>query len=180
MLYSRRMSARVESTSCAPVILSCHGESSHGEPGEAVPPAGQWARRPQLVSLVVPVFREEQGICHFCEAVIDVMNRLRLRFEMILVEDDSPDETLEKIRDLHQRYPGVIRALSMSRRFGHQASLAAGFDLAGGDVVICMDSDMQHPPELLPVLLWKWSQGYQLVYTRRRRQQGRSRLKELA
>src|SRR5205085_4492415 len=80
----------------------------------------------------------------------------------------------------HRRYPSVVRALSMSRRFGHQVSLAAGFEAAVGDVVVCMDSDMQHPPEMLPLLLWKWSEGYQLVYTRRRKQQGRGLLKEQA
>ena len=74
----------------------------------------------------------------------------------------------------------MVRALSLSRRFGHQASLAAGFDQARGDVVVCMDSDMQHPPELVPFLLWKWSEGQQLVYTRRRRQQGRGWFKEAA
>jgi dolichol-phosphate mannosyltransferase len=129
---------------------------------------------------VVPVFREEEGIAHFAEAVLKVLGDLELAFEVILVEDDSPDGSWEKIQQLHRQHPDVIRAISLSRRFGHQASLAAGFEIARGDVVICMDSDMQHPPALLPLLLWQWSQGLQLVYTRRRRQQGRGALKELA
>ena len=70
--------------------------------------------------------------------------------EIIFVEDDSPDGSLEKIRRLHQRYPAVVRAVSLSRRFGHQASLAAGFQVARGDVVACMDSDMQWMPSSLP------------------------------
>lgn len=145
-----------------------------------VPPPKAWAKRPGLISLVIPVFREAEGITHFGEALIAVMDGLGLPYEILFIEDDSPDESFERIRDLHGRFPGVVKALSMSRRFGHQASLAAGFEQAGGDVVLCMDSDMQHPPEMVPFLLWKWSKGYQLVYTRRRKQEGRGAVKELA
>jgi glycosyltransferase involved in cell wall biosynthesis len=157
----------------------CQGAYSDAEASAHVPPPDQWCKRPRLVSLVVPVYREEHGITHFCEAVLQVMGGLGLPFEIVFVEDDSPDGSLEQIRRLHQRYSAVVRALSLSRRFGHQVSLAAGFEAAEGDVVVCMDSDMQHPPSLLPLLLWQWSQGYQLVYTRRRSQQGRGVLKEL-
>ncbi len=146
---------------------------------EAVPPLSEWARTPRLVSVVVPVYREEEGILHFGEAVIEVLRELALPFEIIFVEDDSPDRSFEKIYDLYTRHPEIVRAISMSRRFGHQASLAAGFKVARGDVVICMDSDMQHPPEMLPFMIYLWSQGYQLVYTRRSKQQGRSWLKAM-
>jgi dolichol-phosphate mannosyltransferase len=132
------------------------------------------------VSIVVPVYREEAGLAHFAHAVVAALDRLGLPAEVIFVEDDSPDGSWAQIQQLHCLRPNVFRGLSLSRRFGHQASLAAGLEAARGDVVICMDCDMQHPPALLPLLLWKWSQGYQLVYTRRRRQRGRSRTKELA
>ncbi len=139
-----------------------------------------WQRTPNRVSIVAPVFREELGISHFCESVMSVLDGLGLDFEIILVEDDSPDGSWNAIVNLHQKYPDRIRALSLSRRFGHQASLAAGFQVAQGDVVICMDSDMQHPPELLPKMLGYWSEGYQMVYTVRRKQTGRGILKEQA
>lgn len=145
-----------------------------------IPPPRTWGRRPTLVSLVVPVYREAEGIVHFGESLIGVMDGLKLPYEIIFVEDDSPDASWECIGELHGRFPHVVKALSLSRRFGHQASLAAGFEEARGDVVICMDSDMQHPPEMVPFLVWKWSEGYQLVYTRRRRQEGRGQFKELA
>ncbi len=147
---------------------------------DQTPPQDDWQRKPQLVSIVAPVFREELGIRHFCEAVIAVFEKLGFEYEIILVEDDSPDGSWFEINRLHEQYPNRIRALSLSRRFGHQASLAAGFEVAQGDVVVCMDSDMQHPPELLPKMLWHWSQGYQMVYTVRRKQQDRSVLKEQA
>jgi dolichol-phosphate mannosyltransferase len=139
-----------------------------------------WQRKPHLVSVVAPVFKEREGIEHFVDNVVQVFRNLQLEFEVILVEDDSPDDSWEAIKRLHAKYPRELKALSLSRRFGHQASLAAGFRQAAGDVVICMDSDMQHPPGLLPTLLWRWSQGYQVVYTRRRRMEGRSCWAELA
>ena len=145
-----------------------------------VAPVSEWPRVPHLVSFVSPVYMEEKGVAHFVESLIEVMRGLRLSFEIILVEDDSPDETFEVIKKLHDIYGDEVRALSLSRRFGHQASLGAGFQHARGDVVICMDSDMQHPPALVPALLWKWAQGYQLVYTRRRTQKGRGFLAERA
>ena len=146
----------------------------------AIPAPATWTKRPTLVSIVCPVFREEAGIARFTESLIDVMTRLGVPFEIILVEDDSPDGSWSMIQGLHEEHPTLIRALSLSRRFGHQASLAAGFDIATGDVVVCMDSDLQHPPELLPEMLWLWSRGYQLVYTKRKKQHGRGFLKEKA
>lgn len=142
-------------------------------------PPSQWQRLPELVSIICPVFKEERGVAHFAESLMAVMQSLSLPFEIIFVEDDSPDASLEVIRDLHRKYPAVVKALSLSRRFGHQSSLSAGLRYAAGDVVVCMDSDMQHPPSLIPLMLWKWSQGNQLVYTRRRSQAGRNWLTEL-
>jgi glycosyltransferase involved in cell wall biosynthesis len=146
----------------------------------AVPPASSWVKVPRLVSVVCPVYREEEGLGDFAESLVEVMRGLGFPFEIIFVEDDSPDASFEVIRKLHALYPDEVKALSLSRRFGHQASLGAGFQYSGGDVVVCMDSDMQHPPSLLPLLLWRWSQGYQLVYTRRRSQRGRGFLAERA
>jgi polyisoprenyl-phosphate glycosyltransferase len=145
---------------------------------EIVPPPGQWAKRPKLVTVVAPVYREAAGLAQFVAAVDEVFRRIGLPYELLLVEDDSPDRSWEIIRQLQMRYPDTLRGLSLSRRFGHQASLAAGLAHARGEVVICMDSDLQHPPEILPLLLWHWSCGYQVVYTRRQAQPGRLWLQE--
>src|SRR5687767_9529400 len=88
---------------------------------DGLPPAAEWPRRPRLVSVVAPVFREEAGIGHFGDAVVGVMRGLGLPFEIIFIEDDSPDGTWEELRRLHRRYPEAVRALALSRRFGHQA-----------------------------------------------------------
>jgi dolichol-phosphate mannosyltransferase len=80
------------------------------------------------------------------------------------VDDGSRDGTLPILRDLAAADPRV-RYLSLSRNFGHQAALTAGLEHATGDVVVSMDSDLQHPPELLPALLAKWKEGYEVVLT---------------
>jgi dolichol-phosphate mannosyltransferase len=143
----------------------------------ADPPSAPGARVPALVSIVVPVFREGAGVVHFGQTLHRVMEATGLPWEVIFVEDDSPDDTLDKLRVLHDLHPEQVVVVSLSRRFGHQASLAAGFDAARGDVVVCMDGDMQHPPELVPELIRRWAGGDQVVYTRRRRTERQSPLK---
>lgn len=144
------------------------------------PRPAHWPRVPELVSIVVPVYREAAGVVHFGEAVAAVMEATGLSWELVFVEDDSPDDTMGQLRVLHGRHPGHVVILSLSRRFGHQASLAAGFAEARGDVVICMDGDMQHPPEMLPHLLWRWANGDQVVYTKRLFTHSQSRAKTWA
>ncbi len=153
---------------------------SRPSPILAPPPPTHWPRRPRQVSLVCPVFREAEGIATFTAALLAVLDELGFPYEVIFVEDDSPDDTLGELRRLHAKHGNVLKVLSMSRRFGHQSSLAAGLRYASGEVVICMDSDLQHPPELIPEMLWRWAGGDQLVYTRRRHQRDRGRLKETA
>jgi len=129
------------------------GSNGHEKPEvTAVPRPAEWSKVPRLVSIVCPVYREEEGLADFAEGLIEVMRGLKLPFEVIFVEDDSPDASLEVIKKLHALYPVEVKALSLSRRFGHQASLGAGFHYARGDVVLFMDSDNQHPPSLVPVL----------------------------
>jgi dolichol-phosphate mannosyltransferase len=143
-----------------------------------VPPTASWKRLPRLLSVVCPVFKEEAGIAAFAQRLLQVLDRLQTPYEVVFVEDDSPDGSLAALRQVHANHPTVVKVLSLSRRFGHQASLAAGFHHSHGDVVLCMDSDLQHPPELIPRMLHHWSEGYQLVYTCRDRQCGRGVIKE--
>lgn len=84
--------------------------------------------------------------------------------EIIYIDDGSGDGTLTVLRDLAGEDPRV-RYLSLSRNFGHQAALTAGLEHARGDVVITLDSDLQHPPSLIPTLLDRWHQGYDIVLT---------------
>ncbi len=98
-------------------------------------------------------------------------------FEILFVNDGSRDATLKNILEIAENDPRV-RYVSFSRNFGHQFALLAGIDRAGGDAVVTLDGDLQHPPELIPELLEHWRQGYDVVYTVREGNRGHG-VKEL-
>lgn len=114
-------------------------------------------KRPRL-SVVVPLFREGEQVRLTMTALVGVLNTLDMSFEVILVDDGSPDDTWEAIRDAAREY-GFIRAARLSRNFGKEASVCAGLEMARGDAVVVMDGDLQHPPSLIPEMLRSWEQG---------------------
>jgi glycosyltransferase involved in cell wall biosynthesis len=124
------------------------------------------ARERQTVSIVCPAFNEEEVLPHFHRELSAALAALedRFAFEILYVDDGSRDGTLAVLRGLAAR-DGRARYLSFSRNFGHQAALTAGLEHARGDAVVTMDSDLQHPPELLPRLLEKWQEGSEVVLT---------------
>jgi dolichol-phosphate mannosyltransferase len=121
------------------------------------------------IDIVLPVYNEEEGLEAFHLALVSVLDSLSAgyRFRVIYVLDRSSDNSLEVLRRLAARSPGVT-VLHLSRRFGHQMSLVAGIDFATADAVIMMDCDLQHPPSLIPELLEKFAQGFEVVHTVRR------------
>jgi glycosyltransferase involved in cell wall biosynthesis len=127
--------------------------------------AGQRARRPAdpLVSLIVPVFNEEESIDLFLDTVPALMERDRLRFEIVFVNDGSRDNSLARLLD---RSAGDrrLRIVNLSRNFGKEAALTAGIDHARGDVIVPMDIDLQDPPELIEPFMARWREGYDIVY----------------
>ena len=132
----------------------------------------------KTISIVVPVFNEEDNIEHFYESVCKVMESLPYDFELIYVDDGSKDRSREILRSLEQQDERV-QSIFLARNSGHQLALTCGLDNADGDAVITMDGDMQHPPELIPVLLEKWEQGYEVVQTIRKTTEGVSAMKKL-
>ncbi|WP_143307691.1 glycosyltransferase family 2 protein [Chitinophaga vietnamensis] len=120
----------------------------------------------KLISIVVPVYNEQGNVALLNQAVQKVFEALPYRFNILFVDDGSRDGTLDVLKNLALVYKNV-RYISFSRNFGHQAALKAGLDMADGDCVISMDGDMQHPPKLIPLLLQKWEEGYEVVYTLR-------------
>jgi polyisoprenyl-phosphate glycosyltransferase len=94
------------------------------------------------------------------------MDSLDVGWSIIFVNDGSRDATLDVLEELYQR-DDRVSYLSLSRNFGHQSALAAGLDNAVGDVVITLDADLQHPPDVIPTLLEAWQQGYDIVHTRK-------------
>lgn len=118
------------------------------------------------IAIVIPSFNEEGNIEIMAKSIKDTMQVLPYDYELIFVDDGSSDNTLIKLKELSQSYVNLF-FVELSRNFGHQNALKAGVDIANANAVITMDGDMQHPPELIPELLKKWEEGYDVVYTRR-------------
>lgn len=117
-----------------------------------------------MLSIVVPVYNEQLNIEKFYTEVIKNVATLDMAFEIIFVDDGSSDTTpllLSRLtkQDLH------VRALILARNFGHQLAITCGMDHARGDAIITMDGDLQHPPEMIPDLVQKWREGYDVVQT---------------
>ena len=126
------------------------------------------------VSIIVPAYNEEESLPIFYGALCNVINPLQAiyDFEVMFINDGSRDKTLLILRELHEK-DSRINYIDMSRNFGKEVGMLAGFDNVTGDCVIIMDADLQEPPEVIPQMLEKWEEGYDDVYGKRRsRQQG--------
>ena len=129
-------------------------------------------------SLIIPVYNEEETLPEMYHRVGAVMDQMDGEVELILVNDGSCDRTLALIRDLHEKDPRVCY-LSLARNFGHQIAVTAGLNYVRGDAIIVLDADLQDPPELIPQLVEKWQQGYQVVYAQRTQRHKESWFKRL-
>ena len=119
------------------------------------------------VSFVVPVFNEEENIHEFYRRLTKVMAPLPYDYEILFIDDGSKDHTSQLVRELAQQDPHV-QGYVFARNFGHQLALTCGLDQSTGAAVTSMDGDLQHPPEMIPQLLEKWEQGYEIVQTVRK------------
>lgn len=117
-------------------------------------------------SFIIPIYNEEETITELYRRLRAVMDRLDGNAELILINDGSRDKSLNLMRELHQQDSRVCY-LSLARNFGHQIAVTAGLKFARGKVIIVLDADLQDPPELVPDLIEKWRQGYQVVYAQR-------------
>ncbi len=124
-------------------------------------------------SLIVPVYNEEKTLPELYWRIKGVIEQLDGQTELILVNDGSRDRSLQLMRDLHQKDPRICY-LSLARNFGHQIAVTAGLNFARGQLIVILDADLQDPPELIPDMIEKWRQGYQVVYAKRkqRRKEG--------
>ncbi len=131
-----------------------------------------------MISLVIPCYNEEESILQTCTELMDVMSHQGEEFELIFVDDGSKDRTLQILSALQPQNPH-IRILSFSRNFGHQLAVTAGIDHARGDAVVLIDADLQDPPELIPEMIKKWKEGYEVVYGQRILRKGESYFKRI-
>ncbi len=119
-----------------------------------------------VISIVSPVYNEEEGVQLFINEVTRVMRAQSLSWELVLVNDGSRDRTLEIIEEARQSIPEIVW-VDLSRNFGHQAAVTAAISHAQGSAVVVMDADLQDPPELIPQLIASWREGNQVVFARR-------------
>jgi dolichol-phosphate mannosyltransferase len=123
------------------------------------------------LTFVIPVFNEAAVLAELRRRVTAVIDDLAIPCEVLLVDDGSDDGSWEAMEEI-ARVDARFRAVALSRNFGHQVAVTAGLDRARGDAVVILDADLQDPPELVPELLARWREGYEVVYAVRRDRQG--------
>ena len=132
--------------------------------------------RPQLLSVVCPVYNEESNVAAFFKRVSKVMRKHAQSFEVVFVNDGSCDGSLRVLKALHERHENIA-IVDFSRNFGKEVAITAGLDHARGDAVVIMDGDLQHPPESIPDFIFGWREGYDVVYGVRNNREGESWLR---
>lgn len=132
----------------------------------------------KLITILIPCFNEENSLDLLYERLRNMTSQLsRYRFQILLVNDGSKDNTLAKMHELHRK-DSTVSYLSLSRNFGKENAMLAGLDYAEGDAVILLDADLQDPPELIPQMIDEWEKGYDDVYARRRSRAGETWFKK--
>jgi len=130
-----------------------------------------------MLSVVVPLKDEADNLVPLTDRLRVVLSQVTSRWEVVLVDDGSRDETYARALALNYSDPR-FKIVRLSRNFGHQIALSAGLDVARGDAVVTLDGDLQHPPEVIPELVRRWQEGAQVVYGTMTERQGASRLKD--
>ena len=115
------------------------------------------------ISIVIPLYNEEESLPHLMKAIAGVMDAQDLVYEVLLIDDGSMDNSFEVCRKLHQEYPGKIKGYRFSRNRGKSAALSAGVGKAKGDIIITMDADLQDDPQAIPEMLQLLDEGWDLV-----------------
>ena len=126
-----------------------------------------------VLSIIVPMMNEEDSLDSFFARLSPVLDQLTFTYEIIIVNDGSRDATLEKLTAYQKKCPALI-VVDLSRNFGKEAALTAGFSQARGDAVIVLDADLQDPPELILQMVAKWQEGYEVVAVVRKDRAGDS------
>lgn len=145
-------------------------------PSPAIPPSPVQDAGGVELSVVIPVFNEENALPFLMQRLAQVLDALERPYEVLFVDDGSRDGSLEVLRELNQQR-SEVRIVELSRNFGKEIAVSAGLDHARGRAVVVMDADLQDPPELIPELLEKWREGYDAVYATRTARRGETWLK---
>src|SRR6266404_8624075 len=134
--------------------------------------------RQACLSVIVPVFNEQDVLAAFHARLSAVLDNLSCDFQIIYVNDGSEDGSVNLISNFHDQ-DGRVELLDLSRNFGKEIAMTAGFDHAVGDAVVVIDADLQDPPELIPELYRYYQEGYDVVYAQRVSRAGEGPLKKV-
>lgn len=129
-----------------------------------------------LISIVVPVYNEEAVVHESYARLKAVLEGMNEPYELIFVNDGSRDATTAIVRRICET-DTTVRLIDFARNFGHQTAITAGMDYASGDAVIVIDADLQDPPEVIPEMIAKWREGYDVVYGQRAQRKGETLFK---
>lgn len=129
----------------------------------------------RLLSVVVPFYNEGANVESFLARLLPVLEGVGLAWEVVCVNDGSQDNTLERLTAARRRHP-EIKIIDLSRNFGKEPALSAGLAHARGDLVVPIDADLQHPPEVIADMVAKWREGYDVIYAVRSSREYQSRL----
>ena len=114
------------------------------------------------ISVVVSVYNEELSLNQFYKTTVDVLEQCAWDYELIFVNDGSQDKSVALLKSFAEENKKV-KVVDFSRNFGHEAAMIAGIDYAKGDVIVCMDADLQHPPACIPEIIAKFEDGYEAI-----------------
>lgn len=120
----------------------------------------------QTISIVIPMHNEEKNVQPLISSVINVVDKIIINYEVIIVDDGSSDRTWDEILSVAS-INKKIKSLRLTRNFGHQHALYAGYSFATGNAIVSMDGDLQHPPEIIEIMYNEWVSGNKIVNTKR-------------
>ena len=120
-----------------------------------------------VISAVIPAYNESQGLKEAITKIAEILDACEKNWEIVIVDDGSSDQTYQQIVQLSKAEPR-IKGIALSRNFGKEAAMLAGLEHAKGEAVIILDSDLQHPPSLIPEMIEKWHSGAQIVHAVKR------------
>lgn len=130
---------------------------------ENIIPAFENPKLNPIITAIIACYKDAQAIPFMYERLVNTFNKLKVRYEIIFVNDSSPDNQEEVINKICDKDPNVV-GISHSRNFGSQSAFLSGMEIATGDCVVLMDGDLQDPPEIIPAFYEKWIEGYDVVY----------------
>ena len=132
----------------------------------------------KLISVVVPMYFEEEVAQECYNRLKSVMLQNNINYEFVFVNDGSTDRTMEILSEIAAN-DYRTKIVNFARNFGHQVAVTAGIAAAKGDAIVIIDADLQDPPEVIPELIAKWEEGYEVVYAKRKQRKGETWFKLL-